>query len=107
MTPARTGLPGLPSGPRSQSRAGRVGCVPAATIRVGHRWGRPVSGVPGPLRSALLRLRLDDHAGRAGAREGDPGLFDRSLAQRVDITVVEVGCGLEGNAASFGARALQ
>jgi uncharacterized protein (DUF2236 family) len=43
------------------------------------RHDRPVLGVPGSLWSALLRLRLDDHAGRASARESDPGVLDRSL----------------------------
>jgi hypothetical protein len=38
----------------------------------------------------LLRLRLEDHAGRAGAGEGDPGVLDRSLDERLDIRVIEV-----------------
>src|SRR5262245_36591162 len=53
------------------------------------------SGVPGSLRLPFLRLRLDDHSGRASAREGDPGVLDRSLDQCVDVPVIEVRCGLE------------
>src|SRR5262249_14463425 len=50
---------------------------------------------------------LDDHAGRACARECDPAVIDRSLEEFVDVPVIELRCGLEVNAAYFRTSALE
>src|SRR5262245_9205601 len=72
---------------------------------------RMLSFLPPPGREfgrfSLLRLRFDDHTCRAGAREGDPGVLDRCLDQRVNSPAIEVRRGLDGNAAHLAPRALE
>src|ERR1041385_2893095 len=100
-------LPGRAAQPPRRSREDHKAAAADAPRRRSSGSGKRGLRAPGSPQSPLRRRRLDDHAGRAGAREGDPGMLDRGLDQGPDIPVIEVRRGLEGHAADFGARALE